>query len=31
MSTYEVLTLLILFGTFLVALFAYIDRMNKRK
>jgi hypothetical protein len=26
MSTYEVLTLLILFGTFLVALLAYIDR-----
>ncbi|MEH2950275.1 putative holin-like toxin [Lachnospiraceae bacterium 56-18] len=32
MSTYEVLTLLILFGTFLVALLAYIDsRNNKRK
>ncbi|MCM1245913.1 MAG: putative holin-like toxin [Roseburia sp.] len=31
MSTYEVLTLLILFGTFLVALLAYIDRGNKRK
>ena len=31
MSTYEVLTLLILFGTFLVALLAYIDRDNKRK
>ncbi len=30
MSTYEVLTLLILFGTFLVALLAYIDRNNKR-
>ncbi len=29
MSTYEVLTLLILFGTFLVALLAYIDRNNK--
>ncbi len=32
MSTYEVLTLLILFGTFLIALLAYIDnRNNKRK
>ncbi|MDE7353233.1 MAG: putative holin-like toxin [Acetatifactor sp.] len=31
MSTYEVLTLLILFGTFLVALLTYIDRNNKRK
>lgn len=31
MTTYEVLTLLILFGTFLVALLAYIDRDNKRK
>ncbi|MCM1307569.1 MAG: putative holin-like toxin [Butyrivibrio sp.] len=31
MSTYEVLTLLILFGTLLVALLAYIDRNNKRK
>lgn len=31
MSTYEVLTLLMLFGTFLVALLAYIDRDNKRK
>ncbi|MDE7246920.1 MAG: putative holin-like toxin [Lachnospiraceae bacterium] len=31
MSCYEVLTLLILFGTFLVALLAYIDRNNKRK
>ncbi len=31
MSTYEVLTLLILFGTFLIALLAYIDRKNKRK
>ncbi len=32
MSTYEVLTLLILFGTFLVALLAYIDsRNNKHK
>ncbi|MEY8395701.1 putative holin-like toxin [Lachnospiraceae bacterium 45-P1] len=29
MSTYEVLTLLMLFGTFLVALLAYIDRNNK--
>lgn len=31
MSTYEVLTLLILFGTFLIALLANIDRNNKRK
>lgn len=31
MSTYEVLTLLILLGTFFVALLAYIDRNNKRK
>ena len=31
MSTYEVLTLLILFGTFLIALLAYIDRNNRRK
>ncbi|MEY8432698.1 putative holin-like toxin [Lachnospiraceae bacterium 48-42] len=32
MSTYEVLTLLILFGTFLIALLAYLDnRNNKRK
>lgn len=31
MSTYEVLTLLILFGTFLIALLAYIDRNNKHK
>ena len=31
MSTYEVLTLLILFGTFLIALLAYVDRKNKRK
>lgn len=31
MSTYEVLTLLILFGTFLVAQLAYIDKNNKRK
>ncbi|MDE7299655.1 MAG: putative holin-like toxin [Lachnospiraceae bacterium] len=32
MSTYEVLTLLILSGTFLIALLAYIDsRNNKRK
>lgn len=30
MNTYEVLTLLILFGTFLIALLAYIDS-NKRK
>ena len=31
MSTYEVLTLLILFGTFLVALLTYVDRDNKRE
>lgn len=31
MSTYEVLTLLILFGTFLVALLAYIDKQAKIK
>ena len=31
MDTYEVLTLLILFGTFLIALLTYIDRNNKRK
>ncbi len=31
MDCYEVLTLLILFGTFLIALLAYIDRINKRK
>ncbi|MEH2944797.1 putative holin-like toxin [Lachnospiraceae bacterium KK002] len=31
MSTYEVLSLLILGGTFLVSLLAYIDRNNKRK
>lgn len=31
MSTYEVLTLLILFGTFLVALLAYLDNRYKRK
>lgn len=31
MSTYEVLNLLFLGGTFLIALLAYIDRRNKRK
>ncbi len=31
MDTYEILTLFILFGTFLVALLAYIDRNNRRK
>ncbi len=31
MTTYEVLSLLFLGGTFLVALLAYIDRNNKRK
>ena len=31
MDMYEVLSLLFLGGTFLVALLAYIDRNNKRK
>ena len=31
MSTYEVLTLLALFGTFLVALLAYIDSWNNKR
>ena len=31
MDVYEVLSLLFLGGTFLVALLAYIDRDNKRK
>ncbi len=31
MTTYEVLNLLFLGGTFLVALLAYIDRNNKPK
>ena len=31
MDTYEVLSLLFLGGSFLIALFAYIDRRNKRK
>jgi len=31
MNTYEVLSLLFLGGTFLIALLAYIDRNNKRK
>ena len=31
MSTYEVISLLILGGTFLISLLAYIDRNNKRK
>ena len=31
MNTYEVITLLLLFGTFLIALLTYIDRNNKRK
>lgn len=30
MDTYEVITLLLLFGTFLLALLTYIDRINKR-
>ncbi|MCM1220210.1 MAG: putative holin-like toxin [Lachnoclostridium sp.] len=29
MNTYEVLTLLILFGTFLIVLLAYIDRLSR--
>ncbi|WP_270392688.1 putative holin-like toxin [Butyribacter intestini] len=31
MSTYEVLTLLFLGGTFLIALLSYIDRDKKHK
>ncbi len=31
MTTYEALSLMLLGGTFLVALLAYIDRNNKRK
>ncbi len=31
METYEILSLLFLGGTFLIALLAYIDRTNKRK
>lgn len=31
MSTYKVLSLLFLGGSFLIALLAYIDRNNKRK
>ncbi len=31
MGTYEILSLLFLGGTFLVALLTYIDRNNKRK
>ncbi len=31
MSTYEAISLMITFGTFIVALLAYIDRNNKRK
>ncbi len=31
MGTYEILSLLFLGGTFLVALLTYIDRCNKRK
>jgi len=31
MGTYEVLNLLLLGGTFLIALLAYIDRNSKRK
>lgn len=31
MDTYEILSLLFLGGSFLIALLAYIDRSNKRK
>ncbi|MFG6328117.1 MAG: putative holin-like toxin [Lachnospiraceae bacterium] len=31
MDTYQILSLLFLGGTFLIALLTYIDRMNKRK
>lgn len=31
MNTYEILSLLFLGGSFLIALLAYIDRINKRK
>ncbi len=31
MDTYQVLSLLLLGGNFLIALLAYIDRNNKRK
>ncbi len=31
MNTFEVLSLLFLGGTFLIALLAYIDKNNKRK
>lgn len=31
MDTYEVLSLLFLGGSFLIALLAYIDRRNKQK
>jgi len=31
MSTYETISLMIAFGMFIVALLAYIDRINKRK
>ncbi len=31
MNTYEVLSLLLLSGSFLIALLTYIDRNNKRK
>lgn len=31
MSTYEAISLMITFGTFIIALLAYIDRKNKRK
>lgn len=31
MSTYEAISLMVTFGTFIIALLAYIDRKNKRK
>ena len=31
MNTYEVLSLLFLGGSFLIALLTYVDRKNKRK
>lgn len=31
MSTYEVLSLMMAFGMFVIALLAYIDRSNRRK
>ena len=31
MTAYEAISLMILFGTLIIALLAYIDRNNKRK